>query len=310
MEGHGVCASDPFTESNNEGYLNYGTAENHIMYDYLLPKINEPVTVDATYLPYNPLHGRPEVKQTVANFFEKYLNLKDVNPENIVIQTGVSAICESMSFAMFDSEDIIMMPTPYYIGFDHDFLKRFNCKFLRVPLDKTQGFPHDIKAFKTAYKNSPAKNKIKAVLICHPHNPTGEVISESFFKDITDFCLENDIELISDEIYALSNRSGDTHSSLYQYAVDKKVKAHFLYGMAKDFGLAGFKIGFYYSNNQVVAQALQNLCYFHPVSSHTQAILNNLLRDQTFLDKYIPCFQKRLLDIQARITSELVNLNF
>lgn len=309
MVGHMICADNPYSLENAEGYINFGTAENHLMADLLLPKINEQISLAKEHIQYNTLYGLEDVRETVCSFFENYLGLKDLYANNLVIQTGVSSICESMSFSMFDAGDQIMIPTPYYTGFDHDFTKRFGCDFLKVHLSAKDNFKHDIFPFLEAYKNS-EKDKVKAVLITHPHNPTGEVLSERFMDDIIQFCLKNDLNLISDEIYALSTYKQEKHISLYQRAVDAGVKAHFLYGMAKDFSLAGLKVGFYYSTIQDGLESLQNVSYFHPVSTHTQLLIKNLLSDHTFLDQYIPLNQKRLTEIPHKIISELRQFKF
>ncbi len=52
---------------------------------------------------------------------------------------------------------------------------------------------------------------IKRCSICHPHNPTGEILAQDFLKEALDFCKEKDIHLITDEIYALSVFDGSDH---------------------------------------------------------------------------------------------------
>ncbi len=310
IEGFVKCKENPYSRDNTKGYLNFGIAENHLMNDKLLPKINHPLKLDNHHIQYNDLHGLKEVRQTIKNFLENFLALKELNSENIVIQTGLSAVCESMSFAFFDKGDRILIPTPYYTGFNHDFTKRFECEFEQVHLHPDSNFAHNIKAFEETYLQSPHKDKIKAVLITHPHNPTGEVLLEEFMNDIISFCKKNHLALISDEIYALSNHQGQKHISLYQKAKEAGVDAHFLYGLAKDFSLAGLKVGIYYHEDQKMAQAMQSLSYFHPVSTHTQLLVQNILADTHFLKEYIPLNQKRLKEIPLVLETQLPMYKF
>jgi aspartate/methionine/tyrosine aminotransferase len=310
MVGHSICSENPYSTENPSGHLNFGTAENHLMNDLLIPKINQHQELSAEHIQYCQLNGLEDVRFTIARFFETYLNLKNVNHDNIVIQTGVSAICESMSFAMFDQDDEIMIPTPYYSGFEHDFTKRFGCKFLNVALDPNNEFLHQIEAFKKTYEASQNKEKIKAVLITHPNNPTGEILREGFMDELICFCKENNLELISDEIYALSNHDGSAHISLYQKAVEANLPAHFLYGMAKDFALAGLKVGFYYSEDEELLESMKNLSYFHPVSSQTQLLVKNVLSDESFLNTYIPRNQLKLREVATVIISQLPMFKF
>lgn len=310
MVGHMTCAEDPYSLSNPKGYLNFGTAENHLMSDLLLPKLNEPTIIEKEHIQYNALYGMEDIRTIITNFFENYLNLKNLNPDNLVIQTGVSAICESLSFALFDEGDKILIPTPYYTGFDHDFTKRFGCQFEPVHLKAENNFRHDIENFKQAFTGSSEKESIKAVLLTHPHNPTGEVLTESLMDEIILFCQDNNLELISDEIYALSIHDGRKHISLYQKAKNAGIKTHFLYGMAKDFCLAGLKVGFFYTDDQELLGSMQNLSYFHPVSTQTQILIGNLLNDHNFLNRYIPQNQKRLAEIPHLLNSQLPMFDF
>jgi 1-aminocyclopropane-1-carboxylate synthase len=310
MVGHSICAENPYSFENPKGYLNFGTAENHLMNDLLVPKINEKIELKKEHIQYNTLYGMENVRKTIANFLQTYLNITSVDPDNIVIQTGVSAICESLSFAMFDKDDIILIPAPYYTGFDHDFTKRFACNFERIQLSHEDGFTHQIEHFKNQYEKCEDKSRVKAILLTHPHNPTGEVLSEDFMMDMINFCKTNELELISDEIYALSSHQSEQHISLYQLARKSGVKAHLLYGMAKDFALAGLKVGFYYSEDQELVRTIQNLSYFHPVSTQTQLLVESVLGDNDFLEKYIPMNKKRLQQIPVLIEAQLPMFDF
>ncbi|MBT4790948.1 MAG: aminotransferase class I/II-fold pyridoxal phosphate-dependent enzyme [Halobacteriovoraceae bacterium] len=310
MLGHQKWSEDPFSKQNPLGILNFGIAENHLLNDLIIPKINQNVNLCAEHIQYNTLYGLEEVRKTVAIFFENYLNLKNVQAENIIIQSGLSCICESLSFSLFDQNDIIMIAAPYYTGFEHDFTKRFGCEFLKVPLKTSNKFEHEISSFITTYQNHPHPEKIKAVLITHPHNPTGEKLSYTFGQKLIDFCLKNDLELICDEVYALSSHTKASHQSLYQLAIDANVKAHFLYGMAKDFALAGLKVGFYLSPDMQLTESLKNVSYFHPVSTQTQLLVANILSDTHFLDTLICENQKRLASVVAKIRNELPQFSF
>ena len=310
MVGHGICSLDPYDEKNPNGYLNFGTAENHIMYDLLLPELNKPLCLNKTHLPYNSLHGRQDTTEALAKFLELFLNVKPLNFENMILQTGLSAVCESLSFCMMDEGDYIMIPTPYYPGFDHDFTKRFKGQILRVPLSKDHNYAHNILAFKKAFDGCPEKKRIKAVLITHPHNPTAEIISEQFFEEISQFCLDNNLQLLSDEIYALSTFPKKNHQSLYQYAKNKGVNAHLMYGLAKDFAMAGFKVGVFYSEDEQITAAMRELSYFHPVSTPTQQLITHFFSNTKFISSYTETLSKRLSDIHQKLTRELNEFNF
>ena len=308
--GHTKCAEDPYGLGNPKGHLNFGTAENHLVDDLLLPKLNIQLEHSPEDIQYNKLFGTDEFRISLSHFLQKYLELHQLNPNNIVIQPGVSAVCESLSFCMFDEGDYLILPSPYYTGFDHDFTKRFKVKFLKAHLDAKSSFKHDIKAFEKAYQDCHEKDKIKAVLLTDPHNPTGEVLSDKFKDEIIHFCKDKNLSIISDEIYALSYLNSKRHSSLYGKAQKEGIDAHLLYGFAKDFALAGMKVGVYYSENHTIIQAMQDLSYFHPVNTTTQRLLANIIEDDAFLGHYIKENQKRLKTLPLIISDQLKEFKF
>lgn len=305
MDGHLLCATDPFSESNGSGYLNFGIAENHLMADHLLKYSSEGVELEANDLQYFDLSGLPSLKNVTSNFFERYFSLPGLQSESFVFMNGLSSVCECLSYSMFDPGDYLMIPTPYYTGFDFDFRARFRVKFLEVPLSSSFSFQHRVEDFEKAWNECDNKSRVKAIIITHPHNPTGEVLSEKFLIDIVDFARERDLDIITDEIYGLTNFSSYSHKSLLSVAKDYRHRIHFLYGLAKDFTLAGFKVGIYYSENEQFVKAMQLLSYFHCTSSMIQRFTEKLLSDYDFIDSFIKENNRRLLEIRNKIFSEV-----
>lgn len=307
VRGHLACLEDPFSLENRQGYVNFGIAENHVMDDLLLPIFEKPIELEKEHIQYCDLRGVESSRLKMVDFFSKYLGIPDMDPEKLLINNGVSSLCESISFSLFDEGDQILIPAPYYTGFEHDFTKRFKCEFIPVQLDPERNFQHDIEPFKNALK---AYRNIKGILLTHPHNPTGEILNEDFQNEIVQLAKDHDLHLICDEIYALSQHNEVDHASLYQKAREKGAKAHFLYGMAKDFCLAGFKIGFFYSDFDEVSEAMSASSYFYPVASITQLYLEKLVSDDDFLINYLEQNRIRLRVRQERIIKELPEFKF
>lgn len=311
VEASRLCAADPFDPvKNKNGYLNFSIAENHLIEDLILDKINSPLPMNSTHSRYNTLFGREDVRDVSCLFLEKYLNITHLSGKNISIQAGVSAICECLSFSLFDEDDYLMLAAPFYSGFDYDFRKRFGVNFLEVNLDQKKNFIHEVSSYKKAYDSFQFPEKIKAILVTHPHNPSGEVLSKEFIQEITHFAKQKDLVIISDEIYALSTHTNQAHFSLFEYAKENGVKSHLLYGMAKDFALAGIKVGFHYTNDTEMRDAMQALSYFHPVSSHTQELTKFILSDHSFINSLIFENQKRLSEMKNYMEESLGHLKF
>jgi aspartate/methionine/tyrosine aminotransferase len=268
MTGYQMWSENPFSEQNPNGILNFGIAENHLMEDEILSILGETHTLHSKYIHYAPLFGIEELRQSYSKFSKKYLKI-DIDLESVVVQTGVTSLCESLSYVLFDTDDEILIPAPYYTGFKYDFEGRFKCKLVPIPLDN---FKHNINMFKKFITS-----KTKGLIITHPHNPTGEVLDNNYLKYCIEFSQENNLHLICDEVYALSRHNLDKDFNSILNIETSYPNIHHLYGMAKDFTLAGLKCGFFTSKNLDVINAMKQVSYFHPVSTLTQLAVSKIL---------------------------------
>lgn len=298
VTGHIKSQTDPYSNENKSGYLNFGIAQNHLMEKEITEFIKKNNYFTHEDIHYNPGHGKEKLRTTFSKFCQEFLNISSMNPELITVQSGVSALCESLSFCLFDQEDTLLMPAPYYSGFIYDFGGRFNVNLEFVELNPIENFKHNEKTFIDAIN----KYKPKAVLLTHPYNPTGEVLKKEFYNSIINYCAENDIHIISDEIYALTRLNNTEHESLLEHPYEN---IHFLYGMAKDFTLAGLKIGFFYTRNKELSDAMQAVSYFHTTSTQTQNTVEHLLSDFNFIQQFIKSNQQKIKCTYEKITTQL-----
>jgi aspartate/methionine/tyrosine aminotransferase len=274
VRSHFACDRDPFgANTNPRGYVNFGTAENKIVFDLLRPLLSRSQEIQESDTHYNELHGAGFFRKAIAGFLVKRAG-RDLDLDNIAVASGASAILESLSFVLCDPGDAILIPAPYYSGFDHDLALRSETRLLHVPLESPM-FELTVKSIEKAYSEAvSAGTRVKAILLNSPQNPLGQVYSEGLIRDVASLALENQLHLVLDEIYAESLMPGMKHFSGLRLDSDL---VHVVYGFAKDFGLSGYKVGILHSCNQDVIKAVQDGTYFYAVSVQTQRTLANLL---------------------------------
>jgi len=218
-----------------------------------------------------------------------------------VIASGASAILELLSFTLCDPGDAILIPTPYYPGFDYDLGLRSEAQLVEVPLDGP-GFRLSAACIEDAFANAASRGtRVRAVLLTSPHNPLGHVYDEALIRQIVDFAVRQQIHVILDEIYAESLLPGVQHFSGLQIAPPL---VHVVYGFAKDFGLSGYKVGILHSENTQVIAAAQEQAYFYTVSTVTQRMLAGLLRNP-HLPELLRVARSRLSDGYHRVIKKL-----
>jgi 1-aminocyclopropane-1-carboxylate synthase len=162
------------------------------------------------------------------NLSEKYFHaIRSVERDHIIAGSGcgsvidllVSTLCGELRFTSFpgtrrstysaslpDEGDGILVGKPYYNGF----AASFECRSGVVPVGVTlptglEAEESCIEYFEEALKESELKGiKIRAVMLCNPHNPLGFCYSKETIKCYMRFAEQYQIHFISDEIYALS----------------------------------------------------------------------------------------------------------
>jgi aspartate/methionine/tyrosine aminotransferase len=113
-------------------------------------------------------------------------------------------------FAIADAGDAIIVPAPYYLGFDMDTRVRSSVSIF--PAHRSQpSFVLTHEALSAAAAEARAAGKtLRALLICSPDNPTGRLLLPEEIQLAAQFARENSLHFICDEIYAKSVFASDS----------------------------------------------------------------------------------------------------
>eukprot|EP01029_Cantina_marsupialis_P031668 TRINITY_DN9189_c0_g2_i1.p1 TRINITY_DN9189_c0_g2~~TRINITY_DN9189_c0_g2_i1.p1 ORF type:complete len:415 (+),score=107.60 TRINITY_DN9189_c0_g2_i1:176-1420(+) len=291
---------DLYSSSNPNGFVMAAIAENSNNFPLIKQKLDKCREITPGSTIYNSMRGFPKFKQSLAGFLEKNI-IKEgsVVSDFISVTNGCGSLCGNLALALFEEGDGILIPTPMYPAFDHDFTSVAKLNVIHVPMSGPS-FELSIEALEKAYKESEVP--IKGIVICNPDNPTGIVRSADEVWRVMKWCEEKGIHLISDEIYACSIHEESAMKkfvSMVDIARQKRgallPSEHFVWGFSKDFGLSGFRVGVLYSENPELARAMETLGNFSACSNDTQVTLANMLDDQEFVANFL---EKQRLSIR------------
>ncbi|KAF6138189.1 hypothetical protein GIB67_011029 [Kingdonia uniflora] len=302
---------EPYNETSNpSGVIQMGLAENQVSFDLLeeyLEKHSEASTLGGSGISsfrenalFQDYHGLQSFRKAMASFMEKIRGGRvKFDPERIVLTAGATAANELLTFILANPGDALLVPTPYYPGFDRDLRWRTGVKIVPVHCDSSNNFQITTKALENAYKNAEDMNiKVRGLMITNPSNPLGVSIQRSALEEILDFITRKNIHLVSDEIYSGSVFSQNEFISVAEILEDRRYKGservHIVYSLSKDLGLPGFRVGTIYSYNDNVVRTARRMSSFSLVSSQTQHLLVSMLSDTKFTKNYIKINRERL----------------
>ena len=185
---------------------------------------------------YTSNKGMPELREAICDSVRSDLGL-DYNPsEQILITTGVSEAVDLAFRATLNPGDEAIVPEPCYVAYAPDVVLAGGVA-RAVPTRLEEEFrlrPEDVSAAVT--------DKSRVLLLSYPNNPTGAIMTRSDLEELADVVVENDLLVVSDEVYAKLTYSG-SHASFAQLE-GMQERTIILNGLSKSHAMTGWRIGY------------------------------------------------------------------
>lgn len=277
---------------------------------------------------YTAIVGHPSFLESIASFMSKYITGCPINHENLAASSGSTAVVELCAWVLCDAGDVAMMPAPCYPVYTQDIkfkagVDRYNLITHHELSDLKSGSLLNIGHLETAVRSLNQKGKVvRMLLLTNPDNPTGIIYTKKQMQQIANWCMKNKIHLVVNELYALStiDVSQKEIAGAYNDKFEKQSFAqiinneesdylHMIYGLSKDFGISGMRVGLVYSKNQEFLASYTNLNAPHMVSNLTQWLVQEVLTDKKFIKKYIASNQKSLTNSYSMVTTTLDDID-
>lgn len=160
---------------------------------------------------YGDMVGHESFRKALAAFINHFVHIPQdllISADQVTIHNGCGSAVESLFHVLCDSGDIVLIPSPYYGGFDMDLERRAQVRLCPVECGSTDGFYLSRESLEQTWDRAQnlltGKNSIRALLIMNPVNPTGVIYNEETLRVLSDFCEQHNLHLVMDEIYILS----------------------------------------------------------------------------------------------------------
>ncbi|MBV1702368.1 MAG: LL-diaminopimelate aminotransferase [Hyphomicrobiales bacterium] len=221
---------------------------------------------------YSASKGIPGLRRAQANYYARRFGVK-LNPDTQVVATlGSKEGFANMAQAITGPGDVVIVPNPSYPIHAFGFLMAGGV-IRSVPAEPNAQFFH---ALERAVLHSIPKPI--AVVVCYPSNPTAQVASLDFYKDLVAFAKKHEIFILSDLAYSEVYFDGNPPPSVLQAPGAMDVTAEFT-SMSKTFSMAGWRMGFAVGNERLLAALTRVKSYldygaFTPIQVAATAALN------------------------------------
>lgn len=199
---------------------------------------------------YTSNAGLKELKIEITRFLKRKYGLEyDYNHETIVTVGGSEAIDIALR-AMVDPGDEVLIPQPSYVSY--------------LPCAKLTGavpVPINLKAenqFRLTRGELEAAitPKTKILVLPFPNNPTGAVMERKDLEDIVDVIIDNDLYVITDEIYSELTYTDEGHVSIASMP-GMKERTVYINGFSKSHAMTGWRLGYACGPQIIIEQMLK-----------------------------------------------------
>jgi len=231
-----VIANEVKQSGKKVYHLNIGDP---VIYDLHTPQYISQALADATFEGNNyyvDSIGIYELRKEISNLL-KSKNRLNINPDDILITTGVTEGIYFLLAGMIENNNQILIPGPSYPLYIN-YAKFFDGLPVEYELDENDEWEPNIEDLRKKISN-----KTQAILICSPNNPTGVLYSEKKVRSIIDLAGEYNLPVLSDEIY-----DQITYDKPYTCpaSISKDVPIIGLNGFSKTHLVTGWRLGYLY----------------------------------------------------------------
>ncbi len=200
---------------------------------------------------YTPSSGIPELRQAISKKFAADNGL-EYKPSQIIVSCGAKQSCFNAIAAVVNPGDEVVIPAPYWLSYP-EMVRLAGGVPVIVNTKEENGWKMTAEEFENAM--TPCT---KMVIINSPGNPTGSVYSREELRAITEVAAEEDIYILSDEIYEKLTYDGAEHisiASLTPEAYDLTITVN---GFSKAYAMTGWRLG-YLAAPEPLAKAIDSM---------------------------------------------------
>ncbi len=307
-----------------ERVISLHVAENVLLFDDLAEVFTDDCGVEHEDFMYQPAQGTDRFNGALAAFLNRGFGLEGeraLGPGTVTCCAGVRGALELAGRALLEPGCSVLMPAPFWQGFQWIYAGRLGGRIVPVPLDSRSGFELTLERVKAAY--AAARPAPAALVLTHPNNPLGVNYPAETLEEIFQWVLrETRMQVFSDEIYAhcqmpgqMTERPGPAFRSALALpsALRHPDRVHVVWGFAKDFGLSGFRAGALASRSKELHADVRSSAGvgFTPLPSSNEWFLRKLFArpreggDPTWADRLMRELAPRLGAARDTVAAEL-----
>lgn len=218
--------------------------------------------IESNMTRYTPAAGLESLRKAICTRLEEDCGVT-YTPNQIVTASGAKHNVYIALLALLNPGDEVILPAPFWISY-YEMIRMAGGTPVIVSTKEERDFKlsaADLAAVTTS--------KTKAIILNNPSNPTGMVYTKDELLEIANFCLQQDLYVIADEIYYKLIYDGLDFVSFASLGEEIKERTILINGVSKSYAMTGWRLG-YAASNATIAKVMSN--YLSHSTSATSTI--------------------------------------
>lgn len=213
--------------------------------DFMPPKIAGDAlgqSYEKRFFRYGPVSGMPSFRQALARHILNRFNVS-VEPENILVSPGARFSVFSAITTLLNPGDEMIIIEPAWPAYKDCALHAgIKARTIHTTLqDRWEPSCEQIKKMINA--------NTKMIVLNYPNNPTGKILPEALQDEIMTVAQDNDLYVLSDEIY--SEYAYTNWKSILSYNYNKSIITQ---SFSKSHAMTGFRIGYAVASSSIIGK--------------------------------------------------------
>ena len=194
---------------------------------------------------YTSNFGTMELRQAIADKLKRENGI-DYKATEILVTAGLSEAVFAVLATILEEGDELLVPDPVWLNYIN-VPNLLNAVPVTYELKEENGYQLDLDEIK-----SKITHKTRAIVIVTPNNPTGGVLSQETLEGLAKIVIENDLLVISDEVYERLIYDGEQHVSIASLP-GMKERTFTMNGMSKAYSMTGWRLGYVAAPEEYIA---------------------------------------------------------
>ncbi len=225
---------------------------------------------DKGFLKYGQARGMSIFREALAKYASRKFSA-NVTENNIIVSPGARFSIFTAITTLLNPGDEMIVIEPAWPAYK-DCALNAGIKVRTISTTLEEKWEPSLEQIKNTINSN-----TKMIVLNYPNNPTGKILSEKLQDAIVELARQNDLYVLSDEIYSQYAKS--SWKSILSYNYKKSIVTQ---SFSKSHAMTGFRIGYAISDNEIIEKMskLEALCLTN-VSEPIQYIAMKALEADT-----------------------------